>query len=48
MNEENKNELQAYSDEILEACRKGKLCNYGICDECPNIINSRSYRDDES
>ena len=35
-----------YSEEILEACRNGKPCSYGICDECPNTC-VRSVEDDE-
>lgn len=23
-------------EKILEDCRNGKPCEYGICDECPN------------
>ena len=25
-------------EKILEECRNGKPCEYGICDECPNTI----------
>ena len=40
-----------YSDEILIACRKGKQCDYGICDECPNtlgIYSDNKGEDDEN
>lgn len=37
--------METYSEEILKACREGKACSYGICDECPNIIGSTE--DDE-
>lgn len=36
--EENKNEFQAYPEEMLIACKNGKPCSYGICDECPNVL----------
>lgn len=43
----NKN-IQAYPEKVLIACKKGKPCDYGICDECPNVLeNIRSDRDDE-
>ena len=29
-----------YSEEVLEACRNGKPCSYGICDECPNTLGT--------
>ena len=38
--------IQAYSEEMLEACRKGKPCEYGICDECPNTLRSISNEDE--
>lgn len=41
---DNKN-MQMYSEEILEACRNGKSCDYGICDECPNTLGNN--KDDE-
>ena len=25
------------NDKILEDCLNGKPCEYGICDECPNV-----------
>lgn len=37
--------MQAYSEEVLEACRNGKPCDYGICDECPNTLGNS--KDDE-
>ena len=41
-------QVQAYPEEMLVACKKGKLCDYGICDECPNTLGSiRSDEDDE-
>lgn len=44
----NKEINQAYPEEMLIACRKGKPCDYGICDECPNTLkNIRSDKDDE-
>lgn len=36
---------QAYLEEVLEDCRNGKPCSYGICDECP--LNISSIKDDE-
>ena len=37
-----------YSEEVLAACQNGKPCDYGICDECPNILgNIRSDKDDD-
>lgn len=40
--------IEAYSEEMLIACQKGKPCEYGICDECPNTLgNNRSDNDDE-
>ena len=40
--------MKAYQEEILKSCQKGKACDYGICDECPNIIEfSRSIKDDD-
>ena len=36
---------QAYLEEALEACRNGKPCSYGICDECPNTL--RDVKNDE-
>lgn len=43
------NVFQAYSEEMLEACRNGKPCSYGICDECPNTLRDiRGDEDDES
>lgn len=41
-----KKTAQAYPEEMLAACRKGKPCDYGICDECPNIVGK--VHDDES
>ena len=32
---------EAYNDERLEACQNGTPCDYGICDECPNIIGDK-------
>ena len=37
----NQDYIKAYSEEMLIACQNGKPCNYGICDECPNILNDR-------
>ena len=31
-------------NKTLEDCRNGKPCEYGICDECPNI---RGEEDDD-
>lgn len=42
-----KNQYQAYSEETLAACRNGKPCSYGICDECPNTLGNRSDKDDD-
>ena len=42
-----KEEIQVYSEEILAACRKGKPCDYGICDECPNIVGNTDNEEDE-
>lgn len=40
--------FQIYSEEILDNCRKGKPCSYGICDECPNILRDiRSNEDND-
>lgn len=25
-------------EEILRACREGKPCSYGVCDECPECL----------
>lgn len=25
-------------EETLIACQNGKPCDYGICDECPNVL----------
>lgn len=45
----NKEINQAYPEEILIACQKGKPCDYGICDECPNTLkNIRSDKDNEN
>lgn len=30
--------------EMLKACRNGKPCSFGICDECPNVLGT--YEDD--
>lgn len=43
-----KNCVEAYSEEMLNDCKNGKPCEYGICDECPNTLgDSRSDKDDE-
>lgn len=39
--------IQAYPEEMLLACRKGKPCEYGICDECPNATRGKGDDDDE-
>lgn len=45
---QNKDAYEAYPEEMLIACQKGKPCSYGICDECPNTIGrNRSDNDDE-
>lgn len=36
-----------YSEEVLEACRNGKPCSYGICDECPNTLGNAKNDDDD-
>lgn len=34
-------EITKEQDEILRQClEKGKACDYGICDECPNILKN--------
>lgn len=33
--------LKVYSEDVLEACRNGKPCSYGICDECPNTLGNK-------
>ena len=42
-----KDKIQAYPEEILAACRKGKPCDYGICDECPNVLGSIKDNENE-
>lgn len=37
---ENKKQNEAYPIEMLIACKKGKPCSYGICDECPNTLGN--------
>ena len=32
--------MEIYSEEVLAACRNGKPCSYGICDECPNTLGT--------
>lgn len=29
-------DFKAYPQEDLTECQCGKVCSYGICDECPN------------
>ena len=45
-----KKKIQAYPEEMLAACRKGKPCDYGICDECPNIVKetNKNEKEDEN
>lgn len=38
--ENNPQASEAYPEEMLIACQNGKLCEYGICDECPNTLGS--------
>ena len=40
----NRAEIEAYPEEMLNACLKGKPCSYGICDECP--ITNGYYNED--
>lgn len=38
MKNEEFEKYQAYQDDLedmLNACKNGKTCSYGICDECP-------------
>lgn len=44
---ENKYNIEAYPEDMLIACQNGKPCEYGICDECPNTLGNRSYKDYE-
>ena len=38
---ENKNKYKRDEyQEMLKACRNGKPCDYGICDECPNTLGT--------
>jgi hypothetical protein len=39
--------IEAYSEEMLIACQNGKPCNYGICDECPNVIGITNVKENE-
>lgn len=42
-----KDDFEKERDKILNDCLNGKSCDYGICDECPNILrNDRSNNDD--
>ena len=37
----------SYPEEMLLACRKGKPCSYGICDECPNTLGIYRGKEDD-
>lgn len=39
---------QAYPDKMLKDCLKGEICEYGICDECPNNISNYEDNDYET
>lgn len=44
----NKKKAQdAYQNEMLIACKNGKSCSYGICDECPNTLGSNKDDNEE-
>lgn len=38
--EEQKEYIEIYHNEMLIACQNGKSCSYGICDECQNILGN--------
>lgn len=42
-----KKTFEAYPEEMLEACRKGQPCKYGVCDECPNIVGKTNEEENE-
>lgn len=44
---EEQERIEAYPEEMLIACQNGKPCDYGICDECPNIIGTSNVKENE-